>query len=113
MKISKLKIAWKFVTGGREGVLEYALDVANTFADRLPDEKKEDVGKCLATARNILSTLDALSWLCPAKWRQAYALTLQSFADLVAALDDLKVTTDELAALRDAFSVAYAAWRAE
>ena len=111
MKISKLKIAWKFMTGGREGVLDYALDVANTFADRLADAKKDDIGKCLATARNVLDTLVSLSWLCPTKWQTAYALTLQAFGDLVAALEDLKVTTDELTELRDAFRVAYAAWR--
>lgn len=113
MKISKLKIAWKFVTGGREGVLDYALDVANTFADRLPAAKKDDLGKALATARNILATLCALSWLCPKKWRHAYALTLSAFDDLVAALADLNVTPDELTAVCNAFRIAYAAWRAE
>ena len=43
MNISKLKLAWKFITGGREGVLDYALDCANTFTDRLADAKKEDI----------------------------------------------------------------------
>ena len=113
MNISKIKLAWKFLTGGREGVLDYALDVANTFADRLPDAKRNDIGKCIETARNVLDTLDTLEWLCPRKWLQAYALTLQAFADLVTALADLKVTPDELSELRDAFRIAYAAWRAE
>ena len=113
MNISKIKLAWKFITGGREGVLDYALDVANTFADRLADAKKEDIKDYLSTARSILNTLDSLSWLCPSKWRQAYALTLSAFADLVAALNDLKLTQDELTAICDAFRIAYAAWRAE
>ena len=113
MNISKLKLAWKFITGGREGVLDYALDCANTFADRLADAKREDIKSYLATARNILDTLNSLSWLCPSQWRQAYALTLSAFADLVAALDDLKVTQDELTAVCNAFRIAYAAWRAE
>lgn len=113
MNISKLKLAWKFITGGREGVLDYALDVANTFADRLPNAKKEDLKSYLATARNILDTLSAVSWLCPSKWRQAYTLTVSAFADLVAALEDLKVTNDELKYVCDAYRLAYASWRAE
>ena len=113
MNISKLKLAWKFLTGGRDGILDYALDGANNFADRLPNAKKEELTAYLATARNILDTLDALSWLCPSKWRHAYALTLSAFADIVSALDDLKVTKDELTAVCNAYQLAYAAWRAE
>ena len=113
MNISKLKLAWNFLTGGREGVLDYALDCANTFADRIADAKREDIKSCLSTARNILDTLNSLSWLCPSKWRQAYALTLSAFADLVAALDDLKVTQDELTAVCNSFRLAYSEWRAE
>ena len=113
MNISKLKLAWNFLTGGREGLLDYALDVANTFADRLADAKREDIKSYLSTAHNILGTLKSISWLCPSKWRQAYALTLSAFADLVAALNDLKVTPDELTAVCNAFRIAYAAWRAE
>ena len=113
MNISKLKLAWKFVTGGREGVLDYGLDIANTFAGRLADSTKEDLKAYLATARNILDTLDALSWLCPSRWRHAYALTVSAFADIVSALDDLKVTRDELTAVCNAYQLAYAAWRAE
>ena len=52
MNISKIKLACKFITGGREGILDYALD-------------------------------------------------------------DLKVTPDELTAVCNSFRIAYAAWRAE
>ena len=69
MNVSKIKIAWKFLTGWREGVLDYALDVSNTFADRLPNAKKEDLKEHLATAHNILGTLSSLSWLCPTRWK--------------------------------------------
>lgn len=113
MNISKLKLAWNFITGGREGVLDYALDVANTFADRLAEAKKEDIKSYLATARSILDTLNSLSWLCPSKWRQAYSFTLSAFGALVAALNDMKVTHDELTAVCNSFRIAYAAWRAE
>ena len=113
MNISKIKLAWKFITGGREGVLDYALDCANTFTDRITDAKREDIKSYLSTARNILDTLSSLSWLCPSKWLQAYSSTLSAFGDLVAALDDLKVTPDELTAVCNSFRIAYAAWRAE
>ena len=113
MNISKLKIVWKFLMGGREGVLDYALDCANTFADRLADAKKEDLKSYLSTAHSILDTLNSLSWLCPSKWRQAYALTLSAFGALVAALDDIRVTPDELTDVCNSFRIAYAAWRAE
>lgn len=113
MNISKLKLAWKFITGGREGVLDYALDCANTFTDRITDAKREDIKSYLATARNILDTLDSLSWLCPSKWQQAYALTVNAFANLISALSDLKITPDELTSVCNSFRIAYAAWRAE
>ena len=113
MKISKLKIVWKFLTGGGTGVIDYVLDVGNTIANRLPDAKKEEVGRYLATAHNILDTLNSLSWLCPSKWLAAYEKTVAAFGALVAALDDLNVTKDELTAVCNSFRIAYAAWRAE
>ena len=113
MNISKLKLAWKFITGGREGVLDYALDCANTFADRIADAKREDIKSCLSTARNILGTLDNISWLIPSKWISSYVNTINAFANLVSALNDLKVTPDELTGVCNSFRIAYAAWRAE
>ena len=113
MNISKLRIGWAFLTGGPTKVLDYALDCANSLADRIPTAKREDVAGCLATAKRVMDTLDALSWLCPKKWLHAYEVTLQAFADLVGALGDLKLTQDELRHVVDAFRVAYAAWRAE
>ena len=113
MNISKIKLWWKFLTGGREGVLDYALDVSNNFANKLSDAKKEDLKSYLSTANRILGTLDSLSWLCPSKWRQAYALTMSAFSDLIAALEDLNVTKDELKYVCDAYRLAYASWRAE
>ena len=113
MNISKLKLVWKFLTGGREAVIDYALDVANTFADRLADAKKEEIGKWLATAWKIFDTMGAVSCLCPSKWRSAYEDTVAAFGAFIGALNDLKVEKDELAKVADAFRLAYAAWRAE
>ena len=113
MNISKIKLAWKFITGGREGILDYALDVANTFADRLAEAKKEDLKSYLATARKVLDTMSAVSWLCPKKWLAAYEETVAAFGALVAALNDMKVTPDELTAVCNSFRIAYYKWRAE
>ena len=113
MNISKIKLAWKFITGGREGILDYALDVANTFVDRLADAKKEDIKSYLATARKVLDTMGAVSWLCPKKWLDAYEETVAAFGCLVAALNDMKVTRYEIEKVCNAFRIAYAAWRAE
>ena len=113
MNISKIKLAWKFITGGREGVLDYALDCANTFVDRLADAKKEDLKSYLATARKVLDTMSAVSWLCPKKWLAAYEETVAAFGALVAALDDLNITKVELTDVCNSFRIAYAAWRSE
>ena len=113
MNVSKLKIAFKFIFGGPEAVLDYVMDCANNLADRLPDAKKEDVRGYCETAAKTLNTLNAVSWLCPQKWRGAWDATVGAFDALVGALIDLKVERDELAKVADAFRLAYAAWRAE
>ena len=113
LNISKFTIVWKFLTGGREGVLDYALDCANSFAAKIPDAKQEELKGHLETATKILNTLDGLSWLCPKKWLNAYGNTISAFADLVSALSDLQLTADEIATVTTAFQTAYASWRAE
>ena len=113
LNISKAALVWKFLTGGREGVLDYALDVANNFAAKIPDAKQAEIKEYLIMAQHILSTLDSLAWLCPKKWMLAYEHTVAAFADLVSALSDLKLTADEIATVTAAFQTAYASWRAE
>ena len=113
MNISKFTIVWKFLTGGREGVLDYALDCANNFAAKIPDAKQEELKGYLETAQKVLDTLSGLSWLCPKRWLLAYGHTISAFADLVSALQDLQLDADEIAAVTAAFQTAYASWRAE
>ena len=113
LNISKFALVWKFLTGGREGVLDYALDCANNFAAKIPDAKQEDIKGYLETAQKVLDTLSGLSWLCPKKWMLAYGHTVAAFADLVSALSDLQLTADEIATITAAFQTAYASWRAE
>ncbi len=113
MNISKLKIIWKFLVGGRTAVLDYLLDTANNLVAKLPDAKRSEVTAYLAQAKAILAAFEKYSWLCPKKWANAYTLTISAFADVVAALDDLSLSADELSGIVTAFQTAYAAWRAE
>lgn len=113
MNISTIRLGWAFLTGGPTKVLDYVLDCANSLVDKLPDAKREEVEGYLATAKKVLETLDAVSWLCPKKWKTAYDLTIQAFADVVAALGDLKLTQEEAASVCNSFRIAYASWRAD
>ena len=111
--MSKFKIIWKFLFGGREAVLDYILDTANSLVAKIGEAKQEEVKGYLAQAESILATLDKYSWLCPQKWLATYTATLSAFADVVQALSGLKLTGDEVTSICAAFQTAYAAWRAE
>ena len=111
--MSKIKIIWKFLFGGREAVLDYILDTANSLVAKISEAKQEEVKGYLAQAETILATLDKYSWLCPQKWLAAYTATLSAFADVVSAMSDLKLTSDEVTSICAAFQTAYAAWRAD
>ena len=113
MNISKLKLVWKYLTGGKSAVLDYVLDVANSFVAKLDGAKQDELKGYLSAARNVLATLIDCEWLCPKKWRNEYAQTLGAFGDLVDALGDLELTPDEIAKVSQSFQLAYAAWRAE
>ena len=113
ISISKFKILWKFLFGGKEAVLDYVLDVANNLVAKISDAKQEEIKGYLAVAQRILKQLEDLTWLCPQKWLAAYGATLSAFGDLVEALTDLKVTAEEITEVVAAFQTAYAAWRAE
>ncbi len=114
MNISKIKIVWKFVTGGREAVLDYVIDCANTLMAQLAESGGGENAKTyLDYAQKILDTLSGVKWLCPSKWQTAYGLTVTAFADTVAALADLTVTGEEIESCYAAFKSAFSAWRAE
>ena len=112
ISISKLKLVWKFLTGGREAVLDYVIDVANNLAAKISDAKQEEIKGYLASAKSVLAKMSDLTWLCPQKWLAAYGATLSAFGDLVEALADLKVTAEEIQSVVAAFQTAYSAWRA-
>ena len=114
MNISRVKLVWKFLTGGREAVLDYVIDAANTLMARLAESGGvANAQTYLGYAQKILDSLSGLKWLCPSKWQTAYGLTVTAFADTVVALADLTVTGEELESCCAAFKSAYCAWRAE
>lgn len=111
--MSKLRLAWAFLTGGPAKVLDYVLDRANDLVGGLPDAGKERPEGRLATAKRTLDALGSVSRLCPGGRKTAYGLAVQAFADVVAALSDPRLTQDGFAGVCDSFRVAYASWRAE
>ena len=113
MSISKFKVIIKFIFGGKEAVLDYVLDVANDFVAKLGDQKQEQLKSYVEQARKILAALEKYSNLCPSKWIEPYMETVEAFSHIVNALDDLKVTPEEIEEIYTSFTKAYAAWRAE
>lgn len=110
MNISKLKIVWKLLVGGREAVLDYVLEVANTLVAKIETAKQDEIKGYLAKAEKVLGTLDRYSWLCPQKWLTAYTLTIAAFADVVASFKDLSVTKEEVWKICASFKSTFVAW---
>lgn len=111
MDVSKLKLLWKYVTGGFGSVADYLLDLGNSALAGLKPERKEQVQGVLNLFLRIAATMNALAWLCPTKWQNAYVETVEAASAVATALEDLEVTQDELAKVRKEFGEAVAAWK--
>ena len=109
MKISKLKVAVKYLTGGVESVVGYLLDLFNEMVAKL---RGEDVAKYAQLAKDISVFVNNLCVLIAneAK-RNAARATAQCFADLATSLLDSKLTKEELDGVIDAVKAACEAWR--
>lgn len=113
MKISYIKIAIKFLFGGKEGVLDYLLDLANSAVALLPQARKDRLAEIIAFLNKLLGLSESLVTWCPAKWRKAWLQTSLALAAVVNAAEDLQVTKTELADVIDKFRLAYAEWRTD
>ena len=111
MKISKLKLAWHYLTKGIGGVADYLLEMLNAALASIDPANKAKVQSCLNVATAVLSTLIALQWLCPVKWQTSYKETVEAVAEVVGALEDLNITAEELARVQKEFNEAVAAWQ--
>ena len=111
MKISKLKLVWKYITEGIGGVADYLLDLLNSALASIDPANKTKVQACLNVATAVLSALIALQFLCPVKWQTAYKETVEAVVAVVSALEDLSITADELLTVQKEFGEAVMAWK--
>lgn len=111
MNISKLKIAFKYLFGGMEAVVDYLLDIVNQALAAIDPTKRKKIAAAYNMLCKVLATMTSLAWLVPTKWQSAYKATLGAVADAADALADFKIEAAELTKVRDAFNAAVLAWR--
>lgn len=104
----KLGIKWLF--GGKTAVVQYGLDIANTFAVGLKDSSRARAASSLQTAKKVLNVLEKAERYCPAKWTQDYRTTVAAFKALADSLEDLQLTAEEVQTVAKAFRLAYSEW---
>ena len=111
MNISKLKIAFKYLFGGMEAVVDYLLDIVNQALAAIDPDKRAKIAAAYNTLCKVLATMTSLAWLVPTKWQSAYRMTISAVSDAADALADFKIEATELTKVRDAFNAAVLAWR--
>lgn len=118
MNISRIKLAWKALTGFLNpwgsvaaNIADYALDVLNSAIAGLSIGKKERILAVLNTAVRVLAVLRAVQWLCPTKWQSAYLETIAAVSGVCDALEDLQLSMEELTSVRSKFEAAVKAWK--
>lgn len=111
MNISKLKVAFKYLFGGMEAVVDYLLDIVNQALAAIDPDKRAKIAAAYNTLCKVLATMTSLAWLVPTKWQSAYKATLSAVADAADALADFKIEAAELTKVKDAFNAAVLAWR--
>lgn len=113
MNISKIKLALKYLFGGIDSVVEYLLDIVNQALGKIDPENRAKIAAAFNTVQKVLATLNAMRWLCPTKWQNAYGVTIQSVEAVVSALEDMEISAADLTLVKDAFNAAVAAWRTD
>lgn len=113
MTISKIKLAWKYLTGGMGSVTDYLLDVLNAALAKIDPEKRETIQAVLNVAQKVLATLTACQWLCPTKWQTAYNKTVTAVLTVTVSLGDLVLTVDELLTIQNDFNAAVVSWKSD
>ena len=111
LEVSKIKLAWKWLTGGVGNVADYLLDLLNNALANLDAEKKDDIQAVVNLANKVAATLVAFGWLVPSKWQTAYTSTIAAVNEVIKAIEDLKLTADELASISTCFATCVAAWK--
>lgn len=111
MNISKIKIAFKYLFGGMDAVVEYLLDIVNNALAAIDPAKRAKIAAAYNTICKVLATMNSLAWLVPTKWQSAYRMTIAAVENTADALSDFKIEADELTKVKDAFNAAVLAWR--
>lgn len=113
MDISKLKLAWKYLTGGMGGVTDYLLDVLNNAVNSIDPNNKKKIQAVLNVADKVLGTLIALKWLCPTKWQTAYTQTILAVSGIVESLNDFNISAEDVSLIAKNVKETVAAWKSE
>ena len=103
----------KFVFGGKEAVLDYLIDKANTYIAAMGANQIENAQAIYEGACKVIDTLTSLKNWCPKKWQGDYERVLTALNSAFAALEDCKITAEECNAIVGAWYKVYANWRAE
>lgn len=111
MTISKFKVVLKYIFGGIDSVMEYLLEIVNEALAKIDTENRAKIAAAYNTILNVLATLNALAWLCPARWQSAYRNTIGAVEAVANALMDFTIEPAELTNVKDAFNAAVTAWR--
>lgn len=113
MNISKLTIAFKYIFGGIESVVDYLLDILNNALNSLDPKDQKKIQAVSNTALKIVSVLKTLQFLIPTKWQTAYDSIIVAVERVFVALEDLKVDNAELFEIQDSFKEAVNAWKGD
>lgn len=110
MKISKMKIIIKYLTGSLAGVAGYVLDEFNQMIDRLPTEEVEKYAQLSADTATFISHL-AKTVIAHEGKKEAAVATATCFADLALALKDKKLDQYELKTIIEETKFLIDAWK--
>lgn len=108
--MNKLKVFWYVIRGKFVDLADYGLTLLKERVAGLADPTKDKIRATLNFALKVLSVLTVVKVFIPVKWQAAYALTVIAVEKVVAALQDLSVSKEELVGIITGYNEAYAAW---
>lgn len=111
MEISKIKMFFLAVFGGKEKVADYLLDIANTAVQSLIDGNKDKWNSAYSALVKVDKFLVCLGWAVPKAWIADYNRIYDCIYSIVAALEDGELTKEEAVKIGESFRLAYANWR--
>lgn len=106
-----VKGAFSFSSSAFEGIVEYVLDVLNTWL--ACDVVANKVMRIHSVALKAYQTLVKYRGWCPLKWVSAYDKTLGAVSTVIVTFDDGRLEQSELKKCADDFRLAYAEWFAD